>query len=207
MKKEILEWMFCIVIALVLAIIFKHFIGTPTTVKHSSMYPTLQENEKLVLNRTFKITKKYPNRGDIITFEAPSKASYSKFEASQSNPVAIYNSPKKNIFQSFWYYGLEVTKTSFIKRVIGLPGEHVKIENGKIYINGSELKEDYLADDVITVSEVFYDFTVPDGYIFAIGDNRSKSTDCRVFGCVPYEKIEGIVLLRFFPFDVFGKIK
>ena len=69
------------------------------------------------------------------------------------------------------YYQL---KRSYIKRAVAFPGEHVKIENGKVYINGKELEESYLNDDVVTESRHFNDFIVPDGYIFAMGDNRTK---------------------------------
>ncbi len=72
--KNILEWIYCIIIALVLALLFRYFIATPTIVKMRSMYPTLQENQRLILNRTGRITKKSPKVGDIITFESPSKA-------------------------------------------------------------------------------------------------------------------------------------
>ena len=61
--------------------------------------------------------------------------------------------------------------------------------------------------DVVTESEIFNDFIVPEGYVFAMGDNRTKSTDCRSFGCIPADKIEGIVIFRFWPFNVFGKVK
>jgi len=56
MKKELLEWIFCIVIALALALLVRYFVGTPTIVKHESMYPTLQENQRLILNRMFRIS-------------------------------------------------------------------------------------------------------------------------------------------------------
>lgn len=203
--KDVLEWVYCIIIALVLALLFRYFIGTPTIVKQRSMFPTLQENQRLILNRTFRITGKMPERLKIITFEAPSRE-YSKWEADQSNPVAIYDDEPQGIFNKFVYYSLEVTKKSYIKRVIGLPGEHIKIENGKVYINGEKLEEKYISEDVVTESDVFYDFIVPEGYIFAMGDNRTKSTDCRELGCIPLDKIEGIVCLRFWPFNVFGKI-
>ncbi len=58
----------------------------------------------------------------------------------------------------------------------------------------------------MTESAVFNDFIVPQGYIFAMGDNRTRSTDCRAIGCIPIEKIEGIVVLRFWPLSNFGKI-
>lgn len=203
--KDILEWGYCIIIALILALLFRYFVATPTIVKQRSMYPTLKENQRLILNRTFRITHKDLKRGEIITFEAPTKQ-YSKWEADQSNPIAVYENEPKGLISKFIYYSLEITKKSYIKRVIALAGDHVKIENNTVYVNGVEQEEKYLQADVVTESEVFYDFIVPDGYIFAMGDNRTKSTDCRVLGCIPLEKVEGIVVLRFWPFDVFGKI-
>lgn len=203
--KEILEWIYCILIAFVLALVFRYFILTPTVVKQRSMFPTLKENQRLILSRTFRITGLELERGDIVTFEAPSEG-YSKWEADQTNPIAKYNNNPSSIFQKFVYYTLELTKKSYIKRVIALEGEHVKIENGKVYVNGEELEEEYLSEDVVTTSEVFYDFIVPEGYVFCMGDNRAYSKDCRDLGCVPLEKIEGIVTFRFWPFNVWGKI-
>lgn len=203
--RNIMEWIICIIIAVVLTLLFRYFIATPTVVQQVSMYPTLVENQRLIVQRTFRITGKMPKRGDIVTFEATSH-SYSEGTADQSNPVAIYMEEDRNIFESFLYNVLEVTKKSYIKRVIGLPGEHVEIYDGKVYINGKELEEDYLQPDVITESEVFDDFIVPDGYIFCMGDNRTKSTDCRRFGCVPIDKLEGIVICRFWPLNKFGSV-
>ena len=60
---------------------------------------------------------------------------------------------------------------------------------------------------MVTTPDLFSDFVVPEGCIFAMGDNRTRSTDCRAFGCIPLEKIEGKVVLRFWPFDVFGTVK
>ncbi len=204
--RNILEWIYCIIIALVVALLFRYYIATPTIVKHRSMFPTLQENQRLILNRTVRITKKIPKVGDIITFEAPTKM-YSNLDANQSNPVAVYENEPKGIFSKFVYYVLEFTKTSYIKRVIALEGQHVVIENNKVYVNGVELQEDYLQDDVVTESSVFYDFIVPEGYLFAMGDNRTRSTDCREIGCIPFDKVEGIVEFRFWPFGDFGRIE
>ena len=196
--KNILEWVYCIIIALVLALLFRYFIATPTIVKQRSMYPTLQENQRLILNRTLRITKKSPKVGDIITFEAPSKV-YSALDADQKNPVAVYENQPQGVFQKFVYYILELTKRSYIKRVIATEGQHVVIEDNKVYVNGVKLEENYLQSDVVTESNVFYDF-------IAMGDNRTKSTDCREIGCIPLDKVEGIVSFRFWPFSQFGNI-
>lgn len=208
--KDILEWIYCIVIAVVLALLVRYFIGTPTIVKQPSMYPTLKENQRLILNRLDRTMNKIPSRGDIVTFEAPSENYISESDADLENPVAVYkNEEGMNAFERFVYEVLEIGKVSYIKRVIGLPGEHIKIEDGYVYINGEKLEEDYLQEGVITDSlkGVFTDLTVPEGYVYCLGDNRSKSTDSRRFGCIPVDKLEGKVILRFWPFNVFGKVE
>lgn len=207
--KDILEWVYCIIIAVILALLVRYYIGTPTIVKQPSMYPTLKQDQRLILNRWYRTVKATPERGDIITFEAPSKSFISLDEADLDYPVAVYENEPKGIFSKFKYYVLEIGKTSYIKRVIGLPGEQVRIENGKVYINGEELEEPYLQEGVETESTggVFTDFTVPEGYVFAMGDNRMQSSDCRRFGCIPIEKIESKVLIRFWPLNQFGKVE
>lgn len=200
--KEVLEWTYCIVIAVALALLIRYFIGTPTVVKQSSMYPTLKQNQRLVLNRLYRTFHDTPERGDIITFEAPS-------QSVATGVKAIYDNEPQNVFEKFCYYVLEVNKMSYIKRIVALPGEHVQIMDGKVYINDEELKEDYLQENVVTEAKSIYltDFIVPEGYVFAIGDNREYSGDCRAFGCIPFEKIESKVWIRFWPFDLFGKVK
>lgn len=205
--KNILEWLYCMIAAIVLALIIRYYIGTPTIVKQTSMYPTLIENQKLWLNRWGRTTKKMPEKGEIITFESPSQKRYSSNEVDKQNPIAKYENEPKGLFNKFSYYVLEIKKESFIKRVIALPGEHVQIKEGKVYINGEELKEDYLQDTVITKSGVFNDFIVPEKCVFAMGDNRENSVDCRDFGCIPLEKIESKVWIRIWPFEVWGKVK
>ena len=86
--KEVLEWVYCIIIAVVLALLFRYFIGTPTIVQQVSMNPTLVEDQRLWLNRWVRTTKTLPERGDIITFEAPSKKQYKASEIDESNPIA-----------------------------------------------------------------------------------------------------------------------
>ena len=125
--KEVLEWVYCIIIALVLAMLFRYFIGTQTIVKMNSMYPTLEPNQRLWLNRWDRTTKTLPERGEIITFEEPSKLYYSSNEVDMSNPVAQYEDRKG--FNWFVKNFLEIGKRSYIKRVIALPGEHVQIKD------------------------------------------------------------------------------
>lgn len=207
--KDILDWIYCIVIAIVLALLFRYFIGTPTIVQQVSMKPTLIQDQRLWLNRWGRTIGKMPERGDIITFEAPSKKSYTASEIDQSNPVAKYENGPTSLWGKFTYYEKKKKKDSYIKRVIGLPGEHVQIKDGKVYINGEELQEDYLQSGIVTdvLGVGFDDFVVPENCVFAMGDNRSHSTDCRSFGCIPLKKIESKVWIRIWPLNLFGKVK
>ena len=205
--KDIIEWIVCIIIALIIAIAFRFFVGTPTIVQQPSMVPTLQPNQRLWLNRWVRTTKKMPSRGDIITFEAPSQIDLTSAEIADSS-VARYENEPTSVWSKFSYYVLEVNKTSYIKRVIGLPGEHVEIKDGKVYINSQELQESYLPSGIVTDNGHgnCTDIIVPENCVFAMGDNRAQSSDCRRFGCIPLEKIESKVWIRIWPLNLFGKI-
>lgn len=96
---------------------------------------------------------------------------------------------------------------SCVKRVIGLPGETVNIINGAVYINGVQLKEDYLTEPV----NAWHDgvWTVDEDTVFVLGDNRRVSHDSssRDVGCVPMERVKGRVRCRLFPFDQIRSFK
>ena len=103
---------------------------------------------------------------------------------------------------------LEVNKKSYIKRVIGLPGEHIMIKNGYVYINDEFLDEEYLPSGIVTDSfgGACTDLVVPEDCIFVMGDNRTASVDSRRFGCVRLKKVESVVGIRIWPLNLFGKI-
>ncbi len=208
--KDIIEWILCIVIALIIAIAFRYFIGTPTIVQMPSMRPTLEPDQRLWLNRWGRTTKKLPERGDIITFEAPLREHITlSNEEIQTSPIARYgDDSQKSFWDKFSYYVLEIGKTSYIKRVIGIPGDHVEIKDGKVYLNGEVYSEGYLPSGIATDNGKgnCIDIVVPANCVFAMGDNRSQSTDCRSFGCIPLERIESKVWIRIWPLNLFGKI-
>jgi len=212
--KNIFEWIYCIVIAVALALIVRYYVGTPTIVKHTSMHPTFEPNDRLILNRLYRTFNNIPQRGEIITFEAPienyqdEEGNIIKIEADLENPTAIYAYEPQSLIEKFFYNVVEFGKVSYIKRVIALPGEHIQIKDGKVYINGEEFQEKYLPKGTETHASggKFIDLIVPEGTVFVMGDNRGNSGDSRMFGCIPYEKIEGKVVLRFWPLKSFGTI-
>lgn len=98
------------------------------------------------------------------------------------------------------------TKLDYIKRIIGLPGEHVLIRNNEILIDGSYLKESYLKEDESLKSDSVSEWILMDGEYIVFGDNRNHSNDSRKFGPVRDRNILGIAWFRYWPISVWGKI-
>ncbi len=178
--KELLDWIKSFAVAFVFLIAMRTFIFSPILVDGASMMPTYEDGDKVIVN---KISKHF-ERFDIIVFEAPIGEDY-------------------------------------IKRVIGLPGDHVAYENDTLYINDEALEEPYLdlyKDQLLDTGTLTQDFTlqsltgystIPEGYLFVLGDNRRKSVDSRYssVGLVPIEKVLGKANIRFYPFNSFGIVK
>ncbi len=101
---------------------------------------------------------------------------------------------------------IKFMKKNIIKRVIGLPGDQVLVENGLVYINGKEIDQAYTLDNY---TSGYFNEKVPDKHIFVLGDNRQNSNDSRSdeIGFIPFDKIQGKVYFRFWPFKRFGVIK
>ena len=158
------------VLAFLIIIPIRTFIAQPFIVSGSSMYPTFQDGNYLIVDQ---ISYRFedPNRGDIIVFRFPKDK-----------------------------------KKFFIKRIIGLPNESIKIDGSKITImndnhpDGFDLNEQYvknLAFDNMTV-------VLGNDEFFVMGDNRSSSSDSRSWGNVKENLIIGHVLLRLLPINQIG---
>ena len=94
----------------------------------------------------------------------------------------------------------ENEEETYLKRVIGLPGERVKVSEGKVWINGKPIDEPYIHEEPLYEYE---EVTVPEGEYFVLGDNRNNSYDSSYFGFVKEEKIRGKVIARLLPITRF----
>jgi signal peptidase I len=103
----------------------------------------------------------------------------------------------------FWY-PLDPSK-SFIKRVVGLPGETVTIRSGHVYIDGREIREPYVLPRYLD-DDTYPPVTVPPGEYYVMGDHRDSSNDSRVFGPVRRRYIYGKAVFAYWPVDRFGSI-
>ena len=137
----------------------------------SSMLPTLQNNQYVLVNR---LVRSY-QRGDIIVFRPP-------MDPQESFLRRLLGQPS--------YY------EDYIKRIIGLPGDTIEVKNEKVYINGLPLDESYIADAPAYTGN----WEVPQGYLFVMGDNRNNSSDSHSWGYLPLENVLGKAILVYWPF-------
>lgn len=118
-----------------------------------------------------------------------------KFRNPKRGDVVIFKSPRNK-------------EIDYIKRILGLPGDTVRLEKSTFYINGQTLPEPYLDPESITYGGSYLaegeEATVPPGTYFVVGDNRQHSSDSRDFGPVALEDFIGVAFLRYFPFSQFG---
>jgi signal peptidase I len=142
-----------------------------------SMRPTLDDGEFVLVSRLANLFGGY-HHGDIIVFRPPMYPEVGFFRRLLGLP---------NISDDY---------EDYIKRVIGLPGETVKIENGKVSINSVPLVEPYIA----VPPDYSGEWTVPAGEFFVLGDNRNNSADSHAWGFLPIKNVLGKALLVYWPF-------
>lgn len=121
------------------------------------------------------------------------KISYD-FTTPQRGHVIVFN-PTKTLRQQDFH-------DAFIKRVIGLPGETVEVKGGQVYVNGSPIKEKYIA---AKPNYHWGPIVVPANSYLVLGDNRNNSYDSHYWGFVPRHDIIGRAVFRFYPFNRIGE--
>jgi signal peptidase I len=179
-------------VAFVIAFLVKTFVAQAFFIPSESMVHTLEVGDRVLVSRmSYKMHD--PRRGDVVVFTSPFETEGSGDD--RSLPSRVIHTVLESV-------GLRQPSTEdFIKRVIGLPGETVEGKGGKIFINGRQLVEPYLADDPVG------DFPakeIPKGHIWVMGDNRNRSSDSRVFGPIKESKIVGRAILRIWPLNRLG---
>jgi signal peptidase I len=107
----------------------------------------------------------------------------------------------------FWYP--QDTTKSYIKRVIGVPGDRIRVDGGQVYVNGQALAEDYVPSDYRDYSRwrEGAEQVVPQGRYFVLGDHRNQSSDSRMWGYVPRENIYGKAVFVYWPLEKMGRVR
>lgn len=180
-----------IIIALTLAFLLRTFVIQVFFIPSGSMEPTLQVHDRMVVE---KVTYRFRDiaRGDVIVFEGE-----------DSSYLPESSGVQRVIRGVGQFVGvIPADARDFVKRVIGLPGDEVVIEDGIVSVNGVKLDEPYADLDT-------YDGThrVPEGSLFVMGDNRRNSSDSRYsLGFIDTEDVVGRAVLRIWPLGEFGGI-
>ncbi len=177
---EILDWLESFVFAMFIVILVFTFVFRIVLVQGDSMNSTLTNGDRLIISHL----NYTPKRDDIVVVEA-----------------------KTDYFHK-----------TIIKRVIGIGGDTVRLNynDNTITVNGSVVKDDHkkevmldkfqFFDRTYMIEEGIYEYKVPDGKIFVMGDNRNNSTDSRRLGFIDNDMVLGKVVLRLFPFGSFGSV-
>jgi signal peptidase I len=183
-----------LLIAFVLAFLLRTFVLQVFYIPSSSMEPTLQIDDRMVVE---KVTYRFrePIRGEVVVFEGD--------DVSLTTPDAsVPNRVVRGVGQ---FLGVvPASARDFVKRVIGLPGDEILIEDGQVYVNGEPLDEPYVVyDDGSDYGPV----TVPEDHLFFLGDNRPNSSDSRrSLGFVPRDHVVGRSAVIIWPFDHAGSL-
>lgn len=155
-----------LLVALVLAFLLRTFVVQVFYIPSSSMEETLSVNDRMVVE---KVTYHFrgPERGEVVVFEGEDLGALDP-DATVGERVL------RGVGQ---FLGLvPASARDFVKRVIGLPGDEILIEDGQVFVNGVQLDEPYVT---YGDSSDFGPVTVPDGSLFFLGDNRPNSSDSR----------------------------
>ncbi len=170
-RREIYDWIQCVVAALVFCVLLFSFVVRLVEVVGSSMYPTLENGDKMVVSNLFYT----PEQRDIIVFRK---------ESFREEPL--------------------------VKRVIAVGGQTVDIDfdAGVVYVDGEALYEPYTAELTYNQLDFYGPVTVPEGYLFVMGDNRNDSWDSRYseIGLVDERYVIGRVYMTVLPFRHFSAL-
>ncbi|MEB3187194.1 MAG: signal peptidase I [bacterium] len=186
-KSHLRETVETFAFALVVALGIRATIAEARFIPSESMLPTLLVGDRLIVEKvSYRLSP--PRAGDIVVFTPPDEAS-----------LAAHH---------------DLGNNAFIKRVIGVAGDRLAVDDGVVYRNGKPLSEPYIREEPVyrlpdPDNPVAYfhegsDILIPAGHVFVMGDNRNNSLDSHVWGFLPVDKIIGRAVVRFWPPDRLG---
>jgi signal peptidase I len=193
---SVIELVLTVAVAVGLAILIQAFIVKPYRIPSPSMVPTLIPGQRVLTNRLVN----HPSLGDVVVFHPPHGADFDNPVCGDPNqgaghPAACDTPTSQQSTQTF------------IKRVVGLPGDQISIHDGHVVRNGKLVNEPYIEPCGSGSSCNFpKTITVPPGDYFMMGDNRGVSDDSRFWGPVPDKWIIGVAFFTYWPPDRIGTL-
>jgi signal peptidase I len=192
--KSLLELVVTVAVAVGLALLIQAFVVKPYRIPTPSMVPTLKVGQRILANRL--IDK--PSVGDIVVFHPPQGAD-------PATPICGNPNQGGGHDQACDTPTSAESSQTFIKRVVGGPGDTISIVNGHVIRNGVREKDSYIVPCGSDSSCNFRTpIVIPPGDYFMMGDNRGASDDSRFWGPVPDKWVIGIAFFTYWPPDRIG---
>ncbi len=192
--KSAIELVLTVAIAVGLAFLIQAFVVKPYRIPSPSMFPTLHIGQRVLANRVIN----HPSVGDIVVFHPPQGADpdtpvcQNPRQGAGHNAACDMPTPQQS-------------SQTFIKRVVGGPGDRISIAGGHVIRNGVREKDSYIAPCGSDPSCNFpKPIVIPPGDYFMMGDNRGASDDSRFWGPVPDKWIIGVAFFTYWPPDRIG---
>lgn len=184
--SEVWEWVKQLLLVVAVTFFITVFILQPYEVNGQSMEPTFnEEGDRVLAFKTPFYFHHEPDYGDVVIVDSRVSRQRTVIDSFKEHPLLYRLTGRKKTY-------------TWVKRVIGLPGDELEYKDGKVFRNGVMLEEDYIKEEMLYP---FEKVVVPEGYVFVMGDNRNHSADSRHIGPVPLENICGKVFLRYFPLN------
>jgi signal peptidase I len=186
-KSSLVELFAIVAVALGLALGIQAFLVKPFRIPSESMVPTLEISQRVLVDRvSFRLSD--PDRGDIVVFKPPKGADDNVCGTNHPDNQAC---PKPTP---------ERSDTNFIKRIVAVPGDRLKVVDGRVYLNGRRQDEPFIrADAGCGICNLPREITIPPEHFFMMGDNRGESADSREWGPVPKKWIVGNAFFTYWP--------
>lgn len=193
--KNLLELVGVIVVAVILAWAITTYVVQPYEIPSGSMEDTIEIGDRVLSE---KVTGHVddPQIGDIVTFTT--------YEDPLTEDLYTHKTDASAEVQS------RLEEKVLIKRVIATEGQVVDLQDGAVYVDGEQLVESY-TDGAVTEelsgSDIIFPYTVQEGEVWVMGDNRTNSKDSRFFGGVPVDSITGHAVFCYWPLDRIGPLQ
>jgi signal peptidase I len=186
-RGSLIELVTIVAVALGLALGIQAFLVKPFRIPSESMEPTLDVGQRVLVDRvSFRLGE--PDRGDIVVFKPPKGADTNTCGARHSGESAC---PRPTAARS---------DTNFIKRVVAVGGDRLRVEDGRAYVNDKAETASYIRPDAsCAICNLPREITIPKGHFFMMGDNRGESADSREWGPIPKKWMIGKAFVTYWP--------